>query len=91
MKTDVEYQTRIQLNEGPKSMKERKQLENQMGFSYRQYIGKLIYALTIFLIDISIVVITLSQHSIDPAKIHYDAAKHIFVYLNATKSDGLTY
>ena len=36
MRTDVDYQTRIQLDEGPESMKERKQLEKQMGCSYRQ-------------------------------------------------------
>ena len=62
-----------------------------MGFSYRQCIGELIYALTICRIDISIVVITLSQHAINPAKIHYEAVKHVFLYLNATKKVGLTY
>ena len=35
MKTDVEYQTRIQLEEGPESLKDQQQLEEQMGFSYR--------------------------------------------------------
>ena len=91
MKTDVDYQTRIQLEEGPESLKERKHLERQMGFSYRQCIGELIYALTICRVDISIAVITLSQHAINPAKIHYDAVKHVFLYLNATKKVGLTY
>ena len=62
-----------------------------MGFSYRQCIGELIYALTICRIDISIAVITLSQHSNNPAQIHYEAVKHIFLYLNATKTEGLTY
>ena len=42
MKTDVEYQTRIQLEEGPESLKEQQQLEKLMGFSYQQCIGKLI-------------------------------------------------
>jgi hypothetical protein len=36
-------------------------------------------------------VITLSQHSHQPAKIHYEAVKTIFAYLNATKREGLTY
>ena len=47
MRTDTDYQTRIQLNEGPESIKEQKQLEKGMGFSYQQCIGELIYALTI--------------------------------------------
>ena len=34
MNTDTEYQTKIQLNEGPESIKEQKQLEKKMGFSY---------------------------------------------------------
>ena len=91
MKTDTAYQTKIQLDEGPESIKEQKQLEKRMGFSYRQCIGKLIYALTICWIDISIAIITLSQHSLNPAEIHYKAVKNLFVYLNSTKQDGLTY
>ena len=64
MQTDTEYQTNIQLHKGPDSIKEQKQLERKMGFSYRQCIGELIYALTICIIDISIAIITLSQHSL---------------------------
>ena len=78
MKTDVDYQTRIQLEEGPDSLKEQQNLEKQMGFSYRQYIGELIYVLTICRINISIAVITLSQHSNNQAQIHYEAIKNIF-------------
>ena len=85
------YQSRIQLNEGPESIKEQKQLEKKMGFSYRQCIGELIYALTICHVDISIAVITLSQHSLNPAEINYEAVKYLFAYLNNTKRDGLTY
>ena len=62
-----------------------------MGFSYRQGIGELIYALTICRIDISIAIIILSQHSINLAKIHYEAVKHLLVYLNATEQDRLTH
>ena len=62
-----------------------------MGFNYRQCVGELIYALTICRIDISIAIITLSQHSLNPARIHYEAIKHLFAYLNATKRHGLTY
>ena len=62
-----------------------------MGFNYCQAIGELIYAYTICRIDIADPVITLSQFSQQPAKIHYEAVKHIFAYLNATKNYGLTY
>ena len=62
-----------------------------MGFSYRQCIRELIYALIICRIDISIAVIKLSQRAIKPAKIHYEAVKHVFLYLNAMKKFGLTY
>jgi hypothetical protein len=62
-----------------------------MGFSYSQTIGELIYALTVCQVDISIAVITLSQHSHHPAQIHYEAVKQVVAYLNATKRDGLTY
>ena len=91
MKMDVDFQIRIQLEEGPESMKERKHLERQMGFNYQQCIGELVYTLTICCVDISIAVTTLSQHAINPAKIHYEAVKQVFLYLNATKKVGLTY
>jgi hypothetical protein len=91
MKSDSKYQLDIQTNRGPESVKEQKELERRMGFSYRQTIGELIYALTVCRVDISIAVITLSQHSHHPAQIHYEAVKQVFAYLNATKRDGLTY
>ena len=62
-----------------------------MRFNYRQAIKELIYAYTICHIDITVPVITLSQFSQQPAKIHYEAVKQVFAYLNATKTYGLTY
>ena len=62
-----------------------------MGFNYCQAIGKLIYALTIYQVDISPALITLSHQSAAPSKIHYDAVKKIILYLHATKHHGLTY
>jgi hypothetical protein len=91
MKSDSKFQADIQMSRGPESIKEQKELERRMGFSYRQTIGELIYALTVCRVDISIAVITLSQHSHHPAQIHYEAVKQVFAYLNATKRDGLTY
>jgi hypothetical protein len=91
MKSNSKYQADIQTSRGPELIKEQKKLEKRMGFSYRQTIGELIYALTVCQIDLSIAVITLSQHSHHPAQIHYEAVKQVFAYLNATKKDGLTY
>jgi hypothetical protein len=62
-----------------------------MGFSYRQAIGELIFAMTICRLDISPAVIKLSQYSEAPAKCHYQAARAIFAYLYATKHDGIYY
>jgi hypothetical protein len=91
MKSDSTYLATLQLAEGPESMREQQQLEDSMGFSYRQAIGELIFALTICRIDISVAVITLSQYSANPAKEHYQAAKAVFVYLWHTREDGIYY
>ena len=45
---------------------------------------------TICRINISIAIITLSQNSLNPAKIQYKAIKTISVYLNNTKRGALT-
>ncbi len=91
MKTDTAYQATLQLADGPDDPKDRQILEDTMGFSYRQCIGELIFALTICRIDISIAVITLSQYSDNPAKVHYQAVKAVFVYLWHTRTDGIHY
>ena len=62
-----------------------------MKFNYCQAIGELIYAHTVCRVDISVAVITLSQHSNNPAQIHYEAVKNLFAYLYATKDQDLTY
>ena len=62
-----------------------------MGCSYKQCIGELIYTLTIYRIDIVIAIVSLSQHSFHPARNQYEVVKHIFVYLKASKRDGLNY
>jgi hypothetical protein len=40
MKSDLKYQEDIQTSRGPESLKEQKELERRMGFSYRQTIGE---------------------------------------------------
>ena len=62
-----------------------------MGFSYRQAIGELIFAMTICRIDISAAIIKLSQYAANRAKSHYQAVRAIFTYLNHTKLDGIYY
>ena len=66
-------------------------LELQKGFSYRQAIGELIYAMVTTRPDISFPVIKLSQFTTRPLPIHYDAVKHIFLYLRATSTHGIYY
>jgi hypothetical protein len=58
MKSDSKFQADIQTSLGPESIKEQNELEKRMSFSYCQTIGKLIYALTVCRVDISIAVIT---------------------------------
>lgn len=62
-----------------------------MGFNYQWAIREQIYVYIICGIDIDIAVIILSQFSQHPAKIHYQAVKHIFVYLDVMKTCGLVY
>ena len=87
MRTDTEYTTRWR-SRIPEGMK---QLDEHIGFSYRQCIWELIYVLTIYWINIAIAIITLSQYSINPVKIHYEEVNYMFVYLKVTKNYGLTY
>jgi hypothetical protein len=47
--------------------------------------------MTVGRIDVSYPIIKLSQYSAQPSKADYQAVKQIFVYLNATRTHGLTY
>jgi hypothetical protein len=92
MRNDSVYQANMELSYGPDDIKEQQELERQMGSSYRQAIGELIFEMTICRLDILPAVIKLlSQYSHTPAKCHYQAAKAVFVYLYATKVDGIYY
>jgi hypothetical protein len=57
---------------------------------YRQLIGCLMY-LTNTRPDICFVVNTLSQHMVDPRKVHWIAAKHILRYMKGTIEFCLQY
>jgi hypothetical protein len=91
MRADSESLRKLELSKGPEDPVEAQALETEMGFSYRQAIGELIFAMTVGRIDISYPIIKLSQYSAQPSKAHYQALKQIFVYLNATRDNGLIY
>ena len=56
-------------------------IENKFGFSYRQGIGELLYAMLTCRPDISFPVIKLSQYSTAPGKIHFEAVSNLYNYL----------
>ena len=75
----------------PLTPDERDQMEKDYGFTYRQGIGEILYALVTCRPDISYATIKLSQYSTRPAKIHFDALKEVYKYLQATEADGIYY
>ena len=80
--TEIDTATPIPLNELPSIQKE-------FGFSYKQGIGELIYALVTCRPDISYPLIKLSQYSTKPARLHFEAVRGIFQYLKDTKDEGI--
>ena len=60
-----------------------------MNFKYRQAIGELLFAAVTCRPNVRFAVIRLSQYSSKPAKIRYQAAKHVFKYLQTTIDDRL--
>ena len=71
---------------------QRETLEKKLGFTYRQAIGELIYALVTCRPDIYFACIKLSQYSSAPSLAHFEALiKHLYKYLAATIDDGITY
>ena len=65
--------------------------EKQFGFTYRQGIGELLYAMITFRPDISFPLIKLSQYSTKPALEHFQVVQGIFKYLKETKDEGIYY
>jgi hypothetical protein len=85
MRNDTTYQAQIEMATTPATPEEQQQLHKE-NFNYRQAIGEAIYAMTVARPDIAYAVIKLSQYSANPAKIHYQAVRHLFKYLALTKS-----
>jgi hypothetical protein len=90
MRNDTAYQAQLEAATLPSTPEERLKLHND-NFNYRQAIGEAIYAMTVARPDIAYAVIKLSQYSNNPAKIHYQAVRHLFKYLALTKARGIHY
>jgi hypothetical protein len=60
-------------------------------FRYRGAIGELIWPMITTRPELAFPVVKLSQFSVSPAVIHYDAILSIFRYLTHTRSRGITY
>jgi hypothetical protein len=91
MLDDKQYIQSLDTVQAPTSKIDKIKLQVDMNFNYRQAIGELIYTMVTCCPDISFPLIKLSQHSSNPAKVHYQAVIQIFRYLNATIDDGLIY
>ena len=66
-------------------------IERQAGFNYRVLLGELIYAYVICRCDISFAVTFLSRFATCPTLQHYQALKHLALYLRVTKDWGIVY
>ena len=80
MYNDSEYNKEIE-NVAAIPQTELKTVEKEIGFSYKQGIEELIYALVTCHLDISFALIKLSQYSSNPALIHFTVVKGIYQYL----------
>ena len=72
----------MQLAPGPKEESpEHGALEKEVGFSYQQVLGELIYAYVVVHVDIGFAVALLSRFACTPAHEHYLALKNVLKYL----------
>ncbi len=89
--SDKNYLKQLQDASPPTTEQGQQELEQKMGFKYRQLMGELLYPMVKCRPDISTHTILLSQYSNNPAEIHYNALKSIAQYLAATINDGIYY
>ncbi len=80
-----------QLKGSTEGTTEHKQIEKDVGFSYFQVLGELIYEYIVCHVDIGYAVVVLSRFSTAPAKEHYLAIMGMCKYLHCTKTWGLMY
>ena len=74
MISEPSYQRKLEKSETPTNQ-EIAQIEKKHSFRYMQAISELIYTLVTCGPDISFPIIKLSQYSIRPTKIHFEAIK----------------
>ena len=91
MKESGSYQKILDLAIPPANEKEAEILSKEMGFTYRQVLGEVLFCMVTCRPDISFAVIKLSKFAVNPAKEHYLAMKYLCRYLRATISDGIIY
>ena len=77
MHNDVTYNRDIETAI-PITHTEISSIEKEFGFSYKQGIGELIYAMVTCRPDISYPLIKLSQYSTKPSRIHFEAVQSIY-------------
>jgi dUTPase len=75
----------------PLTPEERLQAEKDYQFGYRNAVGEIIYAMITCRVDIAFAIIKLSQYSTKPAIVHFEAIRHLYRYLKATKTEGIYY
>ena len=90
MHHDLTFNKNIETAD-PIPAKELPTIEKEMGFSYKQGIGELIYAMVTCRPDISYPIIKLSQYSTKPSRIHFEAVRSIYQYLKNTINEGIHY
>ena len=91
MNHEKKYLRELETSAGPTDPTAHAALQKEMGFSYRQSIGELLFAAITCRPDILYCIIKLSQYNTKPARIHYIAVKRVFRYLRDTIEDGLHY
>lgn len=81
MQEDASYQTILDHAEGPQTDEGKIQLEEQMGFDYRNALVEALFAMITYRSDISFPITKLSKFSNNPTKEHYQALENVFHYL----------
>ncbi len=88
---DPTYIQNLEKAQTPVTETQQKQLQQQMGFSYRQVIGELLYPMVKCRPDIAFHITKLSQYMANPASEHYQALIHLCQYVAATINNGIYY
>jgi hypothetical protein len=89
--SDSTYISQLELATPPATYQQQKQLQDAMGFSYRQVVGEILYPMVKCRPDVAFHITKLRQYSANPAQVHYEALRQICHYLAATYTDGIYY